>query len=151
MSGLRLTRVFAAPRERVFAAWTDPHLLRSWWAAQHGWSTSLAEVDLRKNGHYRLSMRDPLANDEYTVTGEYLEVSPPERLVYTWTWEGDAEIMRGSEGTLVEVDFRAVGKATEVVIRHRGFAHDRVRDLHGAGWSGCLANLGRLALEEGER
>ena len=56
MSVLRLTRVFAAPRERVFAAWTEPELVRTWWAAQHGWSTSAAEIDLRAGGAYRLSM-----------------------------------------------------------------------------------------------
>lgn len=139
MSVLRLTRRFAAPRERVFDAWIDPALLRRWWAALHGWETSLAEVDLRPQGRYRLSMSDGAR--DYTVVGEYVEVRRPERLVYTWTWEGEPEEMRGSEGTLVEVDFVEDVGGTEVVLTHRGFAGDRVRDLHGEGWSGCLDNL----------
>lgn len=139
MAVLRLTRLFAAPRERVFAAWTDPELLRRWWAAVQGWATSRAEVDARPGGRYRLSMRD--GDAEYTVGGVYLEVLPPERLAYTWTWEGEAEIMRGSEGTLVTVDFVDAGDGTEVVITHTGFAGDRIRDLHGEGWAGCLDNL----------
>jgi uncharacterized protein YndB with AHSA1/START domain len=106
-----------------------------------GWETSLAEVDLRPSGRYRLTMRDPAAGEEYTVAGEYVEVLPPERLVYTWTWEGGAEIMSGSEATVVEVEFVADGGATEVVLTHRGFADERIRELHGEGWSGCLANL----------
>jgi uncharacterized protein YndB with AHSA1/START domain len=141
---LVLTRRFAAPRERVFAAWTHPELLRRWWAAVGGWSTSRAEVDLRPEGRYRLSMRNPDEEAEYTVAGEYVEVIPPERLVYTWTWEGDAEIMAGSGGTVVEVDFvEAADGATEVRVIHRGFGAEAVRDLHGEGWTGCLDNLDR--------
>jgi uncharacterized protein YndB with AHSA1/START domain len=141
---LRLTRRFAAAPARVFAAWTEPELLRRWWAAVQGWETASAEVDLRPRGRYRLVMRDPQQGLEYAVGGEYLEVRPPERLAYTWTWEGDAEIMRGSEGTLVEVEFHDDDGGTEVVLTHRGFGGERIRDLHGEGWSGCLDNLGRI-------
>jgi uncharacterized protein YndB with AHSA1/START domain len=146
VSVLRLTRRFDAPRERVFAAWTDPELLRRWWAALQGWETSLAEVDLRPQGRYRLSMSDGVR--DYTVVGEYVEVRPPARLAYTWTWEGEPEEMRGSEGTLVEVDFVEDGPGTEVVLTHSGFAGDRIRDMHGEGWEGCLDNLESRVLGE---
>lgn len=149
---MRLTRRFAAPRERVFEAWTDPALLRRWWAALQGWETSTAEVDLRPQGRYLLSMRDPESGAEYTVVGEYVDVRRPERLAYTWTWEGEAEIMQGSEGTLVVVEFLERGGETEVVLTHQGFADARIRDLHGEGWEGCLANLeGRVFGAESQR
>ena len=144
MAELRLTRRYAAAPERVFAAWTDPELLRRWWAARQGWETAAAEVDLRPGGRYRLSMRDPEAGEEYAVRGEYVEVRPPERLAYTWTWEGDAEVMRGSKSSLVAVEFAADGDGTEVRLTHSRFADERIRDLHDEGWSGCLDNLGRL-------
>jgi uncharacterized protein YndB with AHSA1/START domain len=140
---LRLTRRFAAPRERVFDAWTDPRLISRWWAALQGWETSRVEVDLRPSGRYVLSMRDGASGAEYTVVGEYVDVRRPERLAYTWTWEGDAEIMRGSEGTLVEVEFAEDGDGTRVVLTHSGFADGPIRDLHGEGWAGCLDNLAR--------
>ena len=54
--------------------------------------------------------------------------------------------MRGSEGTLVTVEFVEAGSGTEVVLTHTGFAGDGIRDMHGEGWSGCLDNL-RGALE----
>jgi uncharacterized protein YndB with AHSA1/START domain len=82
------------------------------------------------------------------VHGEYTEVRPPERLVYTWTWEGEPELMRGSEGTVVEVDFVDDGDGTLVVLTHRGFAHEEIRDMHGEGWRGCLDNLERRGLAE---
>lgn len=144
---LRLTRRFAAPRERVFEAWTDPRLLSRWWAALQGWETSRAEVDLRPRGRYLLSMRDGTSGAEYTVAGEYVEVSRPERLSYTWTWEGDAEVMRGSERTLVLVEFAEDGDGTLVELTHSGFADTGIRDLHGEGWDGCLANLEQRVLE----
>jgi glutathione S-transferase len=141
LSELRLSRRFEAPRERVFEAWTDPAFLRRWWAAVQGWTTAAADVDLRPGGRYRLAMRNPADGTEYAVGGEYVEVAPPERLVYTWTWEGDAAIMAGSEDTIVEVEFRDEAGSTAVVLTHRRFADDRIRDLHGEGWDGCLRNL----------
>lgn len=140
---LRLTRRFGAPPERVFDAWTDPRLLSRWWAAVAGWETAVAEVDLRPGGRYRLAMRDDTTGAVHTVSGEYVEVRRPERLAYTWTWEGEPELMRGSEGTLVEVEFAADDDATEVVLTHSGFAGRRIRDLHAEGWNGCLAKLER--------
>ncbi len=143
---LRLTRRFAAPRERVFDAWTNREVLRRWWAAREDWETAAAEVDLRPGGRYRLSMRDPSSGAVHTVVGEYVEVRRPERLAYTWTWEGEPEEMRGSEQTLVLVEFVEDGEGTQVVLTHSGFADARIRDLHGEGWAGCLANLERRVL-----
>jgi hypothetical protein len=51
--------------------------------------------------------------------------------------------MRGSERTLVVVDFLADGDGTEVVLTHRGFADERIRDLHAGGWGACLDSLAR--------
>jgi uncharacterized protein YndB with AHSA1/START domain len=143
---LELRRRFAAPRERVFQAWTEPELLRRWWAAQPGWQGADAEVDLRPGGRYRLAMHDPESGATHAVVGEYLEVRAPERLVYTWTWEGEPPEMRGSERTVVHVAFVADGDATEVILTHRGFADTTIRDMHGQGWAGCLDGLERKGL-----
>jgi uncharacterized protein YndB with AHSA1/START domain len=140
---LQLKRRFEAPRERVFDAWTNPDVLRKWWAAAPNMDTPIAEVDARPGGSYKLAMRDPDSGEVHTLVGEYREVSPPERLVYTWTWESNVDAMKGSENTLVEVDFREDGDATEVVVTHSGFATPELRDLHAHGWNGCLDNLER--------
>jgi uncharacterized protein YndB with AHSA1/START domain len=140
---LRVSRRFAAPRPRVFDAWTNPRVLERWWTASDAWTDPAAEVDLRTGGCYRLSMRDANSGAIETVAGEYTEVRSPERLAYTWTWEGDPELMRGSERTLVVVDFLEAGDETEVVLTHRGFADRRIRDLHEGGWGACLDSLER--------
>jgi uncharacterized protein YndB with AHSA1/START domain len=141
---LTLSRRFDAPRERVFEAWTNPDVLREWWAAQPGWEASHAEVELKPGGRYRLSMRDPENDVEHTVVGEYREVTPPERLAFTWTWETNEAQMAGSDDTLVVVEFREAGGGTEVVLTHSGFANDEIRDMHGQGWSGIFDSLERL-------
>ena len=142
---LKLERTVAAPREEVFRAWTDPEVLRRWWAAQPAWESPLAETDVRVGGRYCLSMRDPDSGDEHTVGGKYVEVVPPERLVYTWTWEG-ADEDSASAGSVVTVEFREDGEGTTVVLTHDGIADERSRENHAHGWSGCLDNLGARVL-----
>jgi uncharacterized protein YndB with AHSA1/START domain len=133
---LTITRTFTAPRERVFKAWTDPQELKKWWAAGPGYTTPIAEVDLRVGGRYRLAMKPPDADAVYIVGGVYREVRPPERLVYTWAWEGS-----GAPETVVTVEFRDRGTHTEVILTHGAFADAAERDKHVHGWNGCLDHL----------
>jgi glutathione S-transferase len=140
---LMLTRTFAAPREAVFDAWVDPEVLKRWWAALEGWTTPEAVTDPRVGGRYRLAMGDPETGAVHAVAGEYVELRRPERIAYTWTWEGEPDEMRGSEDTLVTVDFIEEGGGTKVVVVHSGFGGDGARDLHAEGWTGCLDNLTR--------
>jgi uncharacterized protein YndB with AHSA1/START domain len=76
-----ITRVFDAPRELVFAAWTDPELVVKWWGPK-GYSSFACEIDLRVGGVFRLNMRGP-DGAVYPCTGVFREVVKPERLVYT--------------------------------------------------------------------
>jgi len=144
---LRLERTFDAPRERVFDAWTDPKVLRRWWAASPDWDTAEAEVDLRVGGRYRLAMRDPSSGITPTVEGEYREIDRPSRLSYTWTWVGaGAETQAGSENTLVTVEFAEDGGRTTVRLTHDGFASDANLPPHEHGWNACMDNLERRVL-----
>jgi uncharacterized protein YndB with AHSA1/START domain len=138
---LKLEHRFAAPRELVFEAWTSPEVLKRWWRAGETWDTPLAEVDAREGGSYRLSMRTD-QGEVHTVGGEYKEVSPPERLAFTWAWEeGPEPAMAGSQHTLVVVDFLEDGDGTLVRLTHSGFASEEVKGMHAAGWEGVLAKL----------
>jgi uncharacterized protein YndB with AHSA1/START domain/DNA-binding transcriptional ArsR family regulator len=141
---LELEHRYAAPRERVFEAWTNPEVLKRWWAAAPTWETPLAEVDARVGGGYRLSMRTD-AGEVHTVRGEFTEVEPPGRLAYTWSWEeGPDAAMAGSEETLVVVDFVEDGDGTLVKLTHSGFSAEQIRDMHVQGWQAVLANLERV-------
>jgi uncharacterized protein YndB with AHSA1/START domain len=80
---LTLTRVFAAPRELVYKAWTDPRLVAEWWGP-HGFTNAAVELDLRPGGAFNILMRWPDGRDN-PMKGTYHEIVPPERLVFTST------------------------------------------------------------------
>ena len=84
-----ITREFKAPASLVYRTFTEPALIRRWWAGRQGTVTSV-EVDLRVGGHWRYVME---ANGGFEVAfhGEYLEVAPNERLVATEIFEGAPE------------------------------------------------------------
>jgi len=136
---VRLERTYDAPAAAVFDAWTNPEVLRRWWKADPAYDPAQVELDLRVGGGYRLSMHDPRSGETLTVFGEYRVVQPPERLVYSWTWEGTGPYA-GHE-SLVTVDFRAEGERTTVVIEHAGLLDDPSRTAHGHGWRGVLDSL----------
>jgi uncharacterized protein YndB with AHSA1/START domain len=137
MPRLVLTRTLPAPPERVFKAWTDPEALTRWWVPVPGMSCPEAEVDLRVGGRYRITMRNTKGELLY-VGGVYREVTPPTRLVYTWSWNGSSD--DGVE-TVVTVEFRAAGDRTELVLTHDGFPDQARCDGHERGWTGCLGHL----------
>ena len=136
VTALHLTRTFAAPRKSVFGAWTDPEALKRWFGPV-GYSTPSAEVDLRVGGQYRLGMRKLPDGDIFYLTGAYREVRPPEKLVYTWRWESEPELGE----TIVTVEFRDLGNATEVVLTQELFPTEKARDDHDKGWNSCLDRL----------
>lgn len=85
---LVITRVFDAPRELVWKAWTEPERIMRWFGPKV-FTTPVCEVDLRVGGSFHLSMRSPDGQD-YWVKGVYREIVPPERLVYS-DYFSDAE------------------------------------------------------------
>lgn len=81
-----MTRVFDAPRELVFRAYTDPELIPQWWGLRSS-TTIVDKLDLKPGGLWRFVQRDPTGN-EYAFNGEYREIVAPERLVNTFEFEG---------------------------------------------------------------
>ena len=137
---VQLTRVLRAPPGEVFAAWTDPAFLERWWTGVGGWVDAKADVDLRVGGRYHLSMRDE-RGALHGVLGVYTEVAPPERLAFTWTWENDPSVMRGSEGSLVDVVLREAPDGTQLSLTHSGLGNKLVKDTHEEGWNALLTSL----------
>ncbi len=135
---LRLERTFDAAPEEVFDAWTNPDVLRRWWAARPSWSSPGCDVDLRVGGRYVLRMRDEQTGELHVVGGEYREVARPHRLLYTWAWQDGPN---PGHVSLVAVDFRADGDRTTVVLEHSGLPDAGSRRRHGEGWKACLDNL----------
>jgi uncharacterized protein YndB with AHSA1/START domain len=138
-SSLTLTRLYDAPRELVFRAWTEPERLRRW-CAPTGFTIPVANGDMRPGGEWYSTMR---ASDgrEFRLVGRYTEIVPPERLAFTHAWlDGDG---RPGIETLVTVMLEDRDGRT---LEQTGFDTVASRDGHVGGWSESLDRLvGHLA------
>lgn len=99
---IKQERMFDAPRELVFRAYTDPEIVPQWWGP-HGYTTRVDQMDVRPGGKWRSVQHDPEGN-EFAFRGEYLEVVPPERLVGTFEYEGQPGSIAVETMTLEAVD-----------------------------------------------
>jgi uncharacterized protein YndB with AHSA1/START domain len=140
---LQIRRTFTAPREKVFAAWTDPAQLEKWMCRDVAAHTVIHhQQDIRTGGRYLMEIRNAAKGEVYWGQGVYLEVTPPEKLRFTWCWtkdRPDGENMHpGAEETEVVVEFLARGAATELVLTQAGFPNQQLRKDHDGGWNGCL-------------
>ncbi len=133
---LETERVFAAPGERVFRAWTEPEKLKRWWYAGNGWRTSIAEVDLRVGGSYCFGMKS-VNGDENIARGIYQEVIIPEKLVFSWCWDHMPK-----EETVVTLSFVALAEnSTRLVLKHDKFSSEDMCLRHQKGWNLCMTEL----------
>jgi uncharacterized protein YndB with AHSA1/START domain len=140
-TAIRIERTYAAPATVVFEAWTSAEMLRRWYPPGADWDTPVAEVDLRVGGRLRIVMRDP-SGEEFGGGGEYREITPPTRLVFTWVWDRP-DVAVGAQ--LVEVDFTEhPDGTTTVVMTNRGLADEQSRESHREGWEGSFDNLAVL-------
>jgi len=138
-TALQLKRTFAAPRERVFRAWTDARQFAQWFAPTTDYKTIITELDLRVGGKYRLEMHHKGGN-VHQLFGTYRLVKPPEKLVFTWRWQKDENV----PDSLVTVEFHDQGGSTEVCLTHEHFQNAEERNKHNEGWTGCIEQLARF-------
>ena len=139
-----MTRVFDAPRELVFKAWTDPEHVTQWWGP-HGFTTTIHEMDVRPGGVWRFVMHGPDGVD-YQNKVVYIEVVKPERLVYSHT---------GGATFQTTVTFAEKSGKTTVTVQMlfpSAAEHDRVVRKFGAieGLKQTLARLGDYLAKTGE-
>jgi uncharacterized protein YndB with AHSA1/START domain len=133
---LRLTRVLAAPPQRIFRALSDPAELMAWWGPQ-GFTIPAIELDLRVGGRYRFTMQPP-DGQPFHLSGEFLEIDPPRRLSYTFRWE---EPDPDDRTTVATLSLQESGAATDVSLTQGEFATDALLALHRNGWNDSLDKL----------
>ncbi|MGO8947879.1 MAG: SRPBCC family protein [Ktedonobacterales bacterium] len=132
-TSLVLRRTFAANRRRVFRAWIEPDALEHW-LRPRGLGMSVSSLDARVGGSFRFD----LANGS-SIVGTYLQVVPPEKLVFTWS----GELTPGRE-TIVTVDFLDQGAVTEVVLTHERLSTPEARARARSGWPSLLDALAEV-------
>ncbi len=130
---LLITRLFDAPRDLVFAAWTDPDHLMAWWGPAEFPANSI-KADVRPGGRWRHSLRSAEDGRELHHEGEFREIVPPERLVFTFAWDGEEE-------TLVTVIFADHDGKTLMTFHQAPFDTLANRDGHIEGWDSSFDRL----------
>ena len=133
---LRLERRYPVAPEKVWRAWTDPEALKRWWGPDANDRVSLAQLDVRVGGRFRIVFGGRQGTD-HEVQGVYREVVPNCRLVFTWTWPNTTP----ERESVVTIVFKAAGAGTELDFRHDQFFDEAARDGHLRGWSGALEKL----------
>jgi uncharacterized protein YndB with AHSA1/START domain len=140
-----ITRVFAAPRELVFAAWTDPHHVEQWWGPK-GFTSFGCEIDLRVGGVFRLQMRGPDAT-VYPCEGVIRDVVAPERIVYAGASEHEHACGAGlPPRSIVTVTFTEhAGKTTLAIHTRLESEADRDAAVQAGVYPGWSQTMDRLA------
>ena len=130
---LVLRRAFTASRQRVFRAWIEPEALE-YWLRPRGMGVTVSQLEARVGGSFRFDLEDGSS-----IVGTYLQIVPPEKLVFTWS--GGAT--QGRE-TVVTLDFLDQGPVTEVVLTHEGLSTEAMRARVEGGWPSLLDALAEV-------
>jgi len=138
-NALRLAHRFAGPPGMVWAVWTRPELIRSWFGASHGFRAHDIAVDLRPGG--RWSLRNVNGAVTEYVTGTYHEVIPDKRLCYSYHFEGTEFF------STISIDLTEDGDRTMLAFLQTGFPNAQSRDDHETGWSKAIKVMGEALLK----
>ncbi|MER7399896.1 SRPBCC domain-containing protein [Streptomyces sp. NPDC000151] len=137
-SGISIIRLFDAPRDRVFQAWTTPEALAYWYGGELEVPVEEMAMDVRAGGAWHLVVRTP-DGGELPFHGVYREIVPPERLVFTLK---DASAPEDAEGELVTVALNGLGDKTEMDFQQTGGTLSAGQYAQAkAGWTGFFARL----------
>jgi len=136
---LSLTRSYPVAPEKVWRAWTDPQALKRWWGPGGDQPVSVAQLDVRVGGRFRIVFGGAEGKD-HEVQGVYQEVVPNRKLVFTWTWPNSTP----ERESLVTIMFRAVDRGTQLDFLHEQLFDETVRDNHKRGWSETFDKLAQF-------
>jgi uncharacterized protein YndB with AHSA1/START domain len=137
---LEIKRLIKAPRERVYAAWTDPVQLRQWFGPENVQTRNLI-VDARVGGEFRWDLVNS-EGENMTMRGEYRELRPGKKIVFTWQWEDDEDWQ--NHISIVTVELYDREGDTELRLTHEQLPNEESRDGHTRGWNSALDKLEKL-------
>ena len=137
---LEIRRLIKAPRDRVYAAWTNPAQLKQWFGPE-GVQTRDLVADVRVGGKYRWDITNS-EGEEMTARGEYRELQPGRKIVFTWQWDDD-EVWQ-DHTSIVTVELSDAPGGTELRLTHEQLPNEKSRDGHTEGWNSALNKLENL-------
>jgi uncharacterized protein YndB with AHSA1/START domain len=139
---LVITRVFDAPRNLVFRAWTERDHLAQWFGPR-GFTMTMCQMDQRPGGTYRFGMRSTEGSDHW-LKGVYREIVEPEKLAFTYAWT-DSEGNPTRPETLIVLTFdEEPGNKTRFTLHQSVFESVTACDMHRQGWTSSLDRLAEV-------
>jgi len=136
-TSLEIERFINAPPARVYAAWTDPAQLKNWFGPE--WvQTREIIADARVGGKFRWDLIN-CDGEEKTIEGEYREIIPGKKIVFTWKHKDDK--LWENRTSMVTVEFSDRNGGTELRLKHEQLPSEESRDDHNQGWNSLLDKL----------
>ena len=136
-TSLEIIRFINAPPARVYRAWTDPAELQRWFGPEGVRAIKIA-ADVRVGGKYRWDLVKQ-NGEEWACLGEYRELIPGRKIVFTWKWDDDEAWEDHDSVVTVELSDREGG--TEVKLTHEKLPSEESRDRHNEGWDSVFDRL----------
>ena len=136
-TSLEIKRFINAPRDCVYAAWTDPAQLKEWFGPENVRTRNFT-ADARVGGKYRWDLINE-EDEDMTISGEYRELVPGKKIVFTWKWDDDEAWKYTSSVVTVELSDRDSG--TELRLIHEKLPSEESRDRHNEGWNSVVDRL----------
>ena len=134
---VNITKTIHAPIERVFDAWLNPETLSQFILPMPGMPQPQTETDAREGGNFIIIMQ--VGDNKIPHTGKYLEISRPDKLVFTW------ESPFSTDGSIVTLKFSDLGEnKTYVELTHLNFIDEESRENHEGGWGNILESLNKI-------
>jgi uncharacterized protein YndB with AHSA1/START domain len=140
-TSLEITRFINASPDRIYAAWTDPAQLKEWFGPENVRTRNFI-ADARVGGKYRWDLTTP-EGEEMSAFGEYQELVPGKKIVFTWKWDDD-EVWQ-ERNSLVTVELFDRDGGTELFFKHEQLPSEESRDRHTEGWNSILDRLQQFA------
>jgi uncharacterized protein YndB with AHSA1/START domain len=134
---LEIKRLIKAPPDRVYAAWTDPTQLKQWFGPEKVQTRDLI-ADARVGGKFRWDLINS-EGEKMTCRGEYRELQPDKKIVFTWQWEDDEDWK--NHLSIITVELYDRDGDTELRLIHEQLPNDESRDGHTRGWNSALDKL----------
>lgn len=133
---LTTSRKINATPEAVFNAWLDPEMLARFMMPGSGMTVPSVKTDAKVGGHFEIIMR--VADQELPHGGEYKEITPHSRIVFTW------QSASSVDDSTVTLRFTPNGDGTDVELKQVKFANEQMRDNHFGGWNNILSKLSEI-------
>jgi uncharacterized protein YndB with AHSA1/START domain len=141
MNSFTLVRRIAARPSIVFEALTTADGLAAWWGPDDG-PVTLSEVDARLGGAFRVRFRTD-DGTEHEASGEFLELTPPRRVVMSWRWTMNGDSDERGRTSRIEIDVAPTIEGVELTFTHADLVSAESALGHQDGWSGSLDKLVR--------